>query len=263
VGECTDISVVAPWIGEQPAACTFACGRLPVAVGLELLARSQAVDWLKIDRDTVVVMPVGRRAAVKRALDRHRLRNEELAALGLQDKQLCQSLNSSAYAEVETLDQLTEYTQGLETKLVLPLNSPEIRIPWRHDGGMTWATYLTVALLEAGLTWDTDGELVFVGTTQQAATFRARAARRAQRREQVSAEIAKALCAPVDLSLQLSSRGEIADWLRNHRVSHAADFLAKPVTIELTNVPLEAALDVLTLQLGLDWSVGANGIELR
>jgi hypothetical protein len=31
----------------------------------------------------------------------------------------------------------------------------------------------------------------------------------------------------------------------------------------LKNVPLEAALDVLTLQLGLDWAVGANGIELR
>jgi hypothetical protein len=128
---------------------------------------------------------------------------------------------------------------------------------------MAWSTFFTTALLETDLTWDTDGALVFVGNPEQAATFRARGGRRSERRQAANAEVGKALTGRVDVSFDSADRQVVSAWLKAYGVAPMGELPQKSLTIHLKQVPLEAALDVVTLHLGLDWSIGPNGIEVR
>jgi type II secretory pathway component HofQ len=128
-----------------------------------------------------------------------------------------------------------------------------------------WA--LSLLLFRAGLTWDTDGEVIYVGTDRDVAEFCRRTEGRRQKRATYPHEIAGKLTKPVEVYFVETTLAEAVAALAeksNVRIEITSDQLAaKQLTLATGELPLDVALDLLCLRTNATWRLEADKVVLN
>ena len=122
-----------------------------------------------------------------------------------------------------------------------------------QDKPVAWV--LEAMLLPVGLTWDTDGELIYVGNEKQVAAFRQQADRRSARRAKSPGPLAAKLSKRVNCAFHQAILPEVAQYLEEYlgiEVEVPAD-CRKLLRLSLEQVPVDVLLDLACLQTGLQW----------
>ena len=118
---------------------------------------------------------------------------------------------------------------------------------------MAWA--LEALLLPVNLTWDTDGELIYVGNEKQVAAFRKQTDSRPVRRAEYPAPLAAKLSKCITCSFHQSTLPEAVRYIEEYlriKVKVPAD-TRKLLRLSLDQVPVDVLLDLACLQTGLQW----------
>jgi hypothetical protein len=136
--------------------------------------------------------------------------------------------------------------------------------PSGHDLGWT----LTFMLGRANLTWDTDGEIVFIGSQNDVARFRRLADTRSQRRAAYPESLADKLQARYEVATVRWPLKRVCDEL-----STASGIAITPdqgtaganprITVDAGKYPLDIALDLMSHRHDLTWEIRGEQVLIR
>jgi hypothetical protein len=134
----------------------------------------------------------------------------------------------------------------------------------------TLACAFDVMLLPEGLTWDTDGEVIYVGTEEAVDAVMEVAASRVERRSRYPKILAEKLQRRIDVSCIETPMPEFAATIGRLaglpvELGQMPDELSKKgITVRFDDLRLDALLDILCHEQGIQWRATDRGtIELK
>jgi hypothetical protein len=125
---------------------------------------------------------------------------------------------------------------------------------------------LSLVVFRAGVTWDTDGEVIYVGTHEDVAEFRRHTDGRSKRRAAYPREIADRLTHPVRTYLIKTKLPEAAaEFARESgvRIEIISDALhERQITLATGELPLDVILDLVCLHTDANWQTESNKVVI-
>lgn len=253
-------------LAQERTDVTITVRRVPLHVALTLLTRKLDSDWCAAGEAVLI----GTRAQLEqvRALEFERLRR--WSRLGLAAPKIARVLVTEPQLAFEDYPAAAAGELLADQLQVAILVSPAVRErPLTLDvKQLAFERVLDLLPLTAGVAWDTDGEVLLLGSEGEVAGYRQLAATRTQRRTTYPAAVRKKLCAPVPATASGSSLAELfAQLAQAGQVNIAVESDARAISLtkvwlKLPAVPLDSLLDSLSVAYGFRWEPRDRGAAI-
>jgi hypothetical protein len=197
---------------------------------------------------------------------RIRLRKLELAGSAV----AAEMFQPTTMEFIETpLEDVCAYLADLHAQPVLLLSLANGQIPITTNlNGLNLGWAMSFCLWRGGLTWDTDGEIVFIGRKEDVRRFRELADTRPQRRAKYAEKLAGKLQSEYELPTLEWSLEFFCDELGTESgitVTPTDDAVRADhrITVDPRQYPLDVTLDLISHRHGLTWEIRGEEVIIQ
>ncbi|MDZ7620864.1 MAG: hypothetical protein U1E05_27995 [Patescibacteria group bacterium] len=255
-----EIALIGQCPGEFGDAALALCQQsIPAYLALSLMTRQMAADWIALD-DMVILGPK-HQVDLFRRRGLERLRREARLVDIRSGENVLAKVARLEFIETPIVDIIDYLRECYDANVTLARSvDNDLSITFCMNGQQLGTT-LDIMLFRLGLTWDADGDVIYIGDEKAVEAFKVMVAGRATRRGRYPEGLDEQLQRRISPEFRDSSLSDVVAWLGEAADMPVAlgnvpqNLRGRPLTFRFQDIPADVLLDVLCLEEGLTWRV--------